>query len=117
MDMILLDARAYTIKYKATRKREENEEKQKPQNQLNNTVRLLENDDGVNKEYTDELTDRINTLKNNIQIKIDNDEMESTREYMAKRNLEAETPTKSFCNQVNKSKKKVELQCLLHNVS
>ena len=29
MDMILLDARAYTIKYKATRKREENYEKQK----------------------------------------------------------------------------------------
>ena len=32
---------------------------------------------------------------------------------MAKRNLEAETPTKSFCNQVNKAKKKVKLQCLL----
>ena len=32
---------------------------------------------------------------------------------MAKWNLEAETPTKSFCNQVNKSKKKVKLQCLL----
>ena len=28
-------------------------------------------------------------------------------------NLEAEPPTKSFCNQVNKSKKKVKLQCLL----
>ena len=32
---------------------------------------------------------------------------------MAKHNLETETPTKSFCNQVNKSKKKVKLQCLL----
>ena len=32
---------------------------------------------------------------------------------MAKRNLEAETPTKLFCIQVNKSKKKVKLQCLL----
>ena len=32
---------------------------------------------------------------------------------MAKRNLEAETPTKSFCNQVKRSKKKVKLQCLL----
>ena len=29
MDMILLDARANTIKYKATKKREENDEKQK----------------------------------------------------------------------------------------
>ena len=32
---------------------------------------------------------------------------------MAKKNLGAETPTKSFCNQVNKSKKKFKLQCLL----
>ena len=40
-------------------------------------------------------------------------EWKKTRKYMAKRNLEAETPTKSFCNQVNKSKKKVKLQCLL----
>ena len=39
--------------------------------------------------------------------------MESPCKYIAKRNLEAETPTKSFWNQVNKSKKKVKLQCLL----
>ena len=49
MDMILLDDRAYTIKYKAARKREENYEKKY---QLNDTVSLLEIDDGVNKEYT-----------------------------------------------------------------
>ena len=73
MDMILLDARAYTIKYKAARKREEKEEKHKTQNQLNDTLRLLEVYDGLNKQYTDELTDRISTIKNNIQIKMDND--------------------------------------------
>ena len=105
MDMILLDARAYTIKYTATRKREDNDKKQQTQDQLNDTIRLLELDDGQNKDYTDELTDRITTLKNNIQIKIDNDEFVKTLKYMAKRNLEAETPTKEFCNQVNKSKK------------
>ena len=44
---------------------------------------------------------------------MDNDEIEKTRKYMAKHNLEAETPTISFCNQVNKSKKKVKLECLL----
>ena len=106
MDIIFLDARAYTIKYTATRKREENDKKQQTQDQLNDTIRLLELDDGQNKDYTDELTDRITTLKNNIQIKIDNDKVEKTQKYMAKRNLEAETHTKSFCNQVNKSKKK-----------
>ena len=44
---------------------------------------------------------------------MDNEEIESTRKYMAKRNLEAETPTKAFCNQVKNYKKKVKLQCLL----
>ena len=39
--------------------------------------------------------------------------MESTRKYMAERNLETDTPTNSFCNQVNKSKKKVKLQWML----
>ena len=52
--------------------------KQQTQDQLNDTVRLLELDDGQNKDYTDELTNRITTLKNNIQIKIDNDEVEKT---------------------------------------
>ena len=32
---------------------------------------------------------------------------------MGKRNLEAETPTKNCCKQVNKSKQKVKLSCLL----
>jgi hypothetical protein len=49
MDMILMDARTYTIKYTATRKREENNAKNMTQNELNDTVRLLELDDGYNK--------------------------------------------------------------------
>ena len=53
--MMLLDVRAYTIKYTATRRREENDIKQQKQDQLNDTVRLLELDDGQNKEYTDDL--------------------------------------------------------------
>ena len=113
MDMILLEARAYTIKYTAARKREERDIKQKTQDQINDTVRLLELDDGHSKEYTDNLTERITILKENIQLKLDNDEIEKTRKYMAKRNLKAETPTKTFCNQVKKSKKKAKLQCLL----
>ena len=76
-------------------------------------MRLLELDDGQNEDYTDELTERIAILKEDIQVKMDNDEVKKTHKYMAKLNLEAETPTKSFCNQVNKSKKKVKLQCLL----
>ena len=32
---------------------------------------------------------------------------------MAQHNLEAETTTKNFCNQVNKAKQTVKLTCLL----
>ena len=76
-------------------------------------MRTLELDNEHNKEYTDNLTDRIKILKDNIQLKLDTEEAEKTRKYMAKRNLEAETPTKSFHSQVKKAKKKVKLQCLL----
>ena len=96
-----------------TRKREENNIKKFAQDQLNDTVRQLELDDGHCKEYSDSLTDRIKTLKDNIQHKLDSEETQKARKYMAKRNLEAETPTKAFCNQVNKAKKKTKLQCLL----
>ena len=44
---------------------------------------------------------------------MDTEEIERTRKYMAKKNLKAETPTKTFCNQVKKLKKKAKLQCLL----
>ena len=81
MDMILLDVRAYTytIKYTATRRREENDIKKLTQDQLNDTVRLLELDDGHKKEYTYDLMVRIKILKDNIQLKMDNEEAEKTR--------------------------------------
>ena len=41
------------------------------------------------------------------------EECERTQKFMAKRNLEAETPTKAFCNQVRKAKNRAKLQCLL----
>ena len=96
MDMILMDARAYTIKYTSTRRREENDIKKLTQEQLNDTVRLLELGDGHNKEYTDDLTERIKILKENIQLKMDNEETEKTHKYMAKCNLEAKTPLNNF---------------------
>ena len=72
----------------------------------------METDDGKNKQYTDKLTERISTLKNNIQRKMDSEEIEYLKVYGQKK-LEAETPTKALCNQVKNSKKKVKLQCLL----
>ena len=70
MDMILLDARSYSIIFKAIRKKEENDEKKKIHDQLNDTVRLLEIDDGENKQYTDDLTEQINILKIIYNLKL-----------------------------------------------
>ncbi len=57
--------------------------------------------------------DNINTLKDTIQARNDYEEEEKSRRYMAQKNLEAETPTKAFCNQINKAKKRTKLSCLL----
>ena len=103
--MVLLDARAYSIKFVATRKKVENEEKLEIQNRLEDAVRLLELDKGQDTDHTNELMDNINTLKNTIQARNDYEEEEKARKYMAQKNLEAETPTKAFCNQINKAKK------------
>merc|ERR1712239_65445 len=104
--MILLDARAYSIKFVATRKKVENEEKQELNNRLEDAVRLLELDKGESQQLTDELMDNVNTLKNTIHARNEYDEEERARKYMAQKNLEAETPTKAFCRQMNKKKKK-----------
>merc|ERR1712082_347560 len=103
MDMILLDARAYSIKFVATRKKVEKEERQELNNRLEDAVRLLELDKGEFQQHTDELLDNVNTLKNTIQAR--NEYEEKARKYMAQKNLEAETPTKAFCNQMNRTKK------------
>ena len=66
------------------------------QNRLDDAIRLLELDDGHNDDHTNELFDNVNTLKNIIQARNDYEEEEKDRKYMAKLNLEAETPTKNI---------------------
>ena len=46
MDMILCDARGYSIKFAATRKRNDNKTKEGKAQQLKDAVTLLEVDDG-----------------------------------------------------------------------
>ena len=86
----------------------ENEDKVERQQQLDDAVRLLELDTGHDEATTQELMDNINTLK-----QIHYEDQETARRYLANRNLEAETPTKNFCNQVKNSRKKAKLTCLL----
>ena len=87
--------------------------KQHENKQLEDAVTLLEMDDGHDKEATDKLIDRVNTLKDTIQAQQDYEEQEAARQYMAERNLQAETPTKIVCNQIKRSKEIVKLTHLL----
>ena len=104
IDMILCDARAYTIKFTATRKKFENADKLERQQELDDAVRLLELDTGQDTKTTHELLDRVNTLRDTIQACNDYEDQEAARRYMARRNLEAESPTKNFCSQIQNSK-------------
>ena len=70
-------------------------------------------DDGHDIDTTNRLIDTVNTLRDTIQAQNDYEEQEAARKYMAKRNLEAETPTKSFCSQIRKSKERVKLTNLI----
>merc|ERR1712239_106469 len=92
MDMILLDARTYSIKFVATRKKVEKEEKQKLNDKLEDAVRILELDKGESQQHTNELMDNVNTLKNTIHARNEYEDEERARKFMAKKNLEAETP-------------------------
>ena len=113
MDMILCDTLAYSIKFVATRKKQDNAEKVKQQLELDDAVAILEADDGQDLDHTNALMDKVKTLSDAIQAQMDHDEQEAARRFLAKRKLEAETPTKNLCNQVKKSKQKTKLTCLL----
>merc|ERR1712059_151879 len=113
MDIILCEARAYSIKFTAIRKIYDNAEKRKKQEELDDAVRLLEADDGADPQHSNKLIENMKTLSDEIQEQIDIDEQEAAKKFLAKRNLEAETPTKNFCNQVKKSKQKTKIACLL----
>ena len=71
MDMVLCDARAYTIKFTATRNRNENAEKKELQQQLDEAARLLEIDTGQDPTTTNELLDKVYILKDTIQARND----------------------------------------------
>ena len=75
--MVLLDARSYTIKYIATRKKNEIAEKQETQQIIDDTKRLHELDTGQDQATTNELLDKINTLKDIIQARNDYEETKS----------------------------------------
>merc|ERR1712239_37390 len=82
MDMILLAARAYSIKFVATRKKVEKEESQELNSRLEDAVRLLELDKGESQQHTNELMDNVNTLKNTIHARNEYEEEERARKFM-----------------------------------
>ena len=87
MDMILCDARAYSIKFMATRKKEDNMTKHRKNLELEDAITLLELDNGQDKQTTNELIDKVNTLRQTIQAQADFEEKEAAKRFMANKNL------------------------------
>ena len=83
--MILCDARGYSIKFAATRKRNDSKTKQEKAQQLEDAVTLLELDNGPDPDTTNRLMDDVNTLRDTIQAQNDYEEQEAARKYMAKK--------------------------------
>merc|ERR1712059_53860 len=61
MDIILCEARAYSIKFTAIRKIYDNAEKRKKQEELDDAVRLLEADDGTDPQHSNKLIENMKT--------------------------------------------------------
>ena len=87
------DASDYSIKFTATRKKEDNMKKQKKNLELKDAITLLELDNGHDKQTTNELIDKVNTLRQTIQAQADFEEQEAAKRFMANNNLQAKTPT------------------------
>ena len=79
MDMIPCDARAYSIKFTATRKNQDNMTKQKKKLKLEDAITLLELDNGQDNQTTNDLIDKVNPLRQTIQAPTDFEEQEAAK--------------------------------------
>ena len=87
-DVILLEARAYSLKYAANMKRK----MLKRTEELNNLI-----EQKINSDATEDI-DMVEVLKQEVQDIEDKRDMAAARKYFTKMQLEGEKPTKFFCN-------------------
>ena len=98
MDMIICDARAYSIKFMATRKRFDNAEKLKQQLELEDAEALLELDNGQDQSHTNKLMDKVKTLSDTLHITSPN-QLQRTRgskKVYGKKKLRSRDPNKKL---------------------
>ena len=83
-----MEAKSFTMKYEALKKKKKNEEKDK----LENKIKKIQNTSD------EEEIKRLETLKEELPELEDEEGKEKARRYFAKNNIEGERPTKFFCS-------------------
>ena len=99
-DVILLEVRAFVMKYEATKKRKEKE-------RMSNLEREI---DKLQKPQAEEDIKRVNNMKEELQNIEDERELISARRYFAKNQLEGERPTRFFCSMNKKMKSRAQFE-------
>ena len=99
-NVILLEVRAFVMKFEATKKR-------KAKERMSNLVSEI---DKLQNFKEEEDIKRVNNMKEELQIIEDEREMESARRYFAKSNLEGGRPTRFFCSMNKKMKSRAQLE-------
>ena len=98
--MILLEVRAFVMKFHANKKRMEKEK-----------TSLLESEiDKLQNSQAEEDIERVNNMKKELQEIEDEKDMTSPRRYLVKNQLEGERPTKFFCSMNHKMKSKAQFE-------
>ena len=97
-DVTLMKARSYTMKYKALRRKKQNEDKDRLEIEI----------DKIQNSSSEEEIVKLEVLKEELQDLEDEKEKENARRYFAKNNLEGERPTKFFSSMNKKIKDKAQ---------
>ena len=97
-----MEARSFTMKYEALKRKRKNEDKDKLENEI----------DKIQNTSEEEEIKRLETLKEELQELEDEKDKENARIYFAKNNLEGERPTKFFCSMNKKMKDKAQFEVL-----
>ena len=99
-DVILLEVRAFVMKYEASKKRKEKER----MSNLESEIYMLQNS------QAEEDIKRVNNMKEELQNIEDKREWISARRYFVKNQLEGERPTRFFCSRNKKMKSKAQFE-------
>ena len=99
-DVILLEVRAFVMKYQANKRRKEKEKTDNLESEIDRLQNSQDEDD----------IERVNNMKKELQDIEDEREMTSTRKYFAKNQLEGERPTRFFCSMNRKMKARAQFE-------